>query len=84
MMRRTFTTASSVARANVGFIVSSVFLSTSLQRILSTDRSIGKGLGNMGRGMALNLIKAGHSLTVFDGISVSISRLLPLPLNDGG
>ena len=33
------------------------------------------GLGNMGGPMALNLVKAGHSLTVFDLSSESVKRL---------
>ncbi|NBA97605.1 3-hydroxyisobutyrate dehydrogenase [Pseudomonas sp. R5(2019)] len=33
------------------------------------------GLGNMGGPMALNLIKAGHTLTVFDLSSASLARL---------
>ncbi|MCD0506029.1 NAD(P)-binding domain-containing protein, partial [Bordetella petrii] len=33
------------------------------------------GLGNMGAPMALNLIKAGHSLTVFDLVPAALKAL---------
>jgi 3-hydroxyisobutyrate dehydrogenase len=50
-------------------------------RLFSTDRvsraKVGfVGLGNMGRGMALNLIKAGHTLTVFDLYAPSVAALV--------
>lgn len=34
------------------------------------------GLGNMGAPMALNLLKAGHQLTVFDLVPASVARLV--------
>ena len=37
------------------------------------------GLGNMGSGMAMNILKAGHALTVYD-----IKKELIKPLKDAG
>ena len=34
------------------------------------------GLGNMGAPMAQNLIKAGHSLRVFDLVAASVAKLV--------
>ena len=34
------------------------------------------GLGNMGAPMARNLLKAGHSLRVFDVVSTSVAELV--------
>ena len=36
----------------------------------------GVGLGIMGRPMALNLIKAGHSLTVYDIVAAPVEQLV--------